>query len=173
MERLNGRKASPMPSGSYPRTRWKKRLPRKNIPNRAAKISNSTMFAPDTLRDRKLLTGTSGFAVRDSRTTKAISDAIAAAPNPTVWADPHPKSVVRMIVYTPSNSAAVTRKVPIASAPFPSPIPRSDSSNRKAKNAVVMPIGMLTRKIQCQLSASVRKPPARSPIDAPAAATKL
>jgi hypothetical protein len=50
----------------------------------AAKMSNSTTFAPDTLRDRKLLSGTSGFAVRDSRTTKAISAAIAAAPNPLV-----------------------------------------------------------------------------------------
>ncbi len=50
------------------------------------------------LRDRKIRSGTSGFAVRDSRTTKAISDAIEAAPKPSVWVDPHPKSVVRMIV---------------------------------------------------------------------------
>ena len=64
----------------------------------AAKISNSTRFAPDTSRERKMPSGTSGFAVRDSRTTKAISDAVAAAPNPSVCADPHPKSVVRMIV---------------------------------------------------------------------------
>ena len=136
-------------------------------------MSTSTTFAPDTLRDSKMRNGTSGFAIRDSRTRKAMSDATAAAPNPTVWADPHPKSVVRMIVYTPSRSAAVTRRAPGASAPLPSPIPGSASSNRRAKTAVMIPIGMLTRKIQCQLSASVRKPPARSPIDAPAAATKL
>ena len=36
-----------------------------------------------------------------------------------------------------------------------------------------MPIGMLTKKIQCQLIASVRMPPASSPIEAPAEATKL
>ena len=36
-----------------------------------------------------------------------------------------------------------------------------------------MPIGTLTKKIQCQLIACVRAPPARSPIDPPADATKL
>ena len=36
-----------------------------------------------------------------------------------------------------------------------------------------MPIGRLTKKIQCQLIASVSTPPASRPIDAPPAATKL
>ena len=35
-----------------------------------------------------------------------------------------------------------------------------------------MPIGRLMRKIQCQLIASVRTPPASSPIEPPAEATK-
>jgi hypothetical protein len=35
-----------------------------------------------------------------------------------------------------------------------------------------MPIGMLTRKIQCQLRRSVRTPPASTPIEPPPAATK-
>ena len=48
-----------------------------------------------------------------------------------------------------------------------------DRSNRMAKNAVAMPIGTLTRKIQCQLRAWVKRPPASRPIDAPPAATKL
>ena len=68
------------------------------MPNIAPKISTSTTLAPDTLRDPKTRNGMSGFAVRDSRATKATSDPIATAPNPSVWADPHPKSVVRMIV---------------------------------------------------------------------------
>jgi hypothetical protein len=38
---------------------------------------------------------------------------------------------------------------------------------------VTMPIGTLTKKIQCQLIASVSTPPASRPIDAPADATKL
>src|SRR6266508_169853 len=60
-------------------------------------MSTSTTFAPQTLRDSKMRNGTSGFAVRDSRTRKAMNDAIEAAPNAMVWADPHPTSVVRMI----------------------------------------------------------------------------
>ena len=39
--------------------------------------------------------------------------------------------------------------------------------------AVMTPIGRLTKKIQCQEIASVRTPPARRPIEAPAEATKL
>ena len=35
-----------------------------------------------------------------------------------------------------------------------------------------MPIGMFTKKIQCQLIDSVRTPPASSPIEPPAEATK-
>ena len=35
------------------------------------------------------------------------------------------------------------------------------------------PIGRLTKKIQCQLISCVITPPASSPIEAPAAATKL
>ena len=35
-----------------------------------------------------------------------------------------------------------------------------------------MPIGTLTKKIQCQEIASVSTPPARRPIEAPAEATK-
>ena len=35
-----------------------------------------------------------------------------------------------------------------------------------------MPIGTFTRKIQCQLIASVSTPPSRTPIDPPPAATK-
>jgi hypothetical protein len=39
--------------------------------------------------------------------------------------------------------------------------------------AVAMPIGRLTKKIQCQLIACVSTPPASRPIAPPAAATKL
>jgi hypothetical protein len=38
---------------------------------------------------------------------------------------------------------------------------------------ITAPIGTLTKKIQCQLIASVSTPPASSPIEAPAEATKL
>ena len=41
-----------------------------------------------------------------------------------------------------------------------------------ASTAVAIPIGMLTKKIQCQLIDWVRTPPTSRPIDAPAEATK-
>src|SRR5436189_213187 len=63
---------------------------------------------------------------------------------------------------------AVTRTAPTTSAPLPSPMPRSDRSSRHERSAAAMPMGTLTKKIQCQLMACVRIPPARSPIEAPA-----
>ena len=44
---------------------------------------------------------------------------------------------------------------------------------RAARAAATRPIGTLTKKIQCQLIASVSTPPASRPMDAPAEATKL
>ena len=41
------------------------------------------------------------------------------------------------------------------------------------EDAAATPIGRLTKKIQCQLTAWVRTPPASRPIEAPAEATKL
>src|SRR2546421_12693602 len=52
-------------------------------------------------------------------------------------------------------------------------MPGSESSKRSASTDAAMPIGRLTKKIQCQLIAWVSRPPANSPIDPPAAATKL
>ena len=62
---------------------------------------------------------------------------------------------------------------PRTSAPRPRPIPRSVWSRRIASTAVMIPIGRLTKKIQCQLTAAVMRPPARRPTAAPADAMKL
>jgi hypothetical protein len=77
------------------------------------------------------------------------------------------------MVYTASISAPVTSTAPGRSAPRSRPIPRSGASSRRATSQVATPIGMFTKKIQCQLMASVSTPPASRPIEAPAAATKL
>src|SRR6266581_2612333 len=52
-------------------------------------------------------------------------------------------------------------------------MPGADSSQRWASTDAAIPIGRLTKKIQCQLIAWVSRPPANSPIDPPAAAAKL
>ncbi len=41
-----------------------------------------------------------------------------------------------------------------------------------ARRAVTIPIGMFTKKIQCQLIDCVSTPPTSSPIEPPAEATK-
>ena len=69
-------------------------------------------------------------------------------------------------------SAAVISTAPRTSTPSPNPRPRSAGSSRTAASAVAMPIGMLTKKIQCQLMASAITPPTISPIEPPAEATK-
>ena len=52
-------------------------------------------------------------------------------------------------------------------------MPLSFCSRRTAAIAVMMPSGRLTKKIQCQLTAWVIRPPASKPMAAPAEATKL
>ena len=62
----------------------------KNMPNSPATIRAWITLAPLTLRERKMRSGISGFAVRDSRRMKAASRAIAPAPKPSVWAETQP-----------------------------------------------------------------------------------
>src|SRR5437870_1334265 len=50
------------------------------------------------------------------------------------------------MVYTPSISADVTMIAPSTSAPWPRPMPLSESSMRAAAIAVMMPIGRLTKE---------------------------
>jgi hypothetical protein len=130
-------------------------------------------LAPDTLRERKIRSGTSGFAAVASRTTKAASSASAPAPKASVRGAPQPSTAAgSTIVYTSSISAPVISTAPSTSAPLPKPIPLSLASSRMASTAVMIPIGMFTKKIQCQLMSCVNTPPASRPTDAPAEATK-
>src|SRR5438128_8248376 len=62
---------------------------------------------------------------------------------------------------------------PTMSAPWRMPMPLSGSSRRAASSAVTMPSGRLTKKIQCQLTDWVMRPPAIRPTTAPEEATKL
>ena len=145
----------------------------KNMPNIPATNRAWIALAPATLRERKIRSGISGLLAVASRTRNATSSAIAPAPRTSVRVAPQPSSAAgSTIVYTSSISEAVTRTAPRMSAPLPKPTPRSFSSSRMASTAVTIPIGILTKKIQCQLMAWVRTPPASRPTEAPAEATK-
>jgi hypothetical protein len=52
-------------------------------------------------------------------------------------------------------------------------MPLRSGTSLIAASAVTMPIGMLTKKIQCQLIVSVSTPPSSSPSEPPATATKV
>jgi hypothetical protein len=87
--------------------------------------------------------------------------------------EPQPSSAAgTTIVYTSSIRAAVMSAAPGMSAPEPKPMPLSFGSRRSANTAVAMPIGMLMKKIQCQLIDWVSTPPARRPTEPPDDATK-
>ena len=62
-------------------------------------------------------------------------------------------------------------RAPGTSAPCPRPRPLSRAIRRIAAAPVAMPIGMLMKKIQCQLIDSVSTPPASRPTEPPADAT--
>jgi len=67
----------------------------------------------------------------------------------------------------------VTSKAPGQPAPPCSPVPLSASSTRTADRPARMPIGTLTKKIECYPAAWVRTPPGTRPMQAPAAPATL
>ena len=69
--------------------------------------------------------------------------------------------------------AEVTTTAPSTSMPWPRPMPGRASTSERTASAVTMPIGTLTKKIQCQSMAWVKAPPASRPTDPPATDTKV
>ena len=76
------------------------------------------------------------------------------------------------MAYTASMSDVVTEMAPATSslARSASGLPAGSSATHAAYTAT--PIGRLTRKIQCQLSALVSSPPSNTPMLPPPAHTK-
>ena len=114
--------------------------------------------------------GSSGVGARSPRGRRSRRAARARrAPSPSVCSEPQPCSPASTIVYTPSISEPVTSTAPSTSAPRAQPdallVRRAAAA---ASTPVAMPIGTLTKKIQCQLIAWVSTPPASRPIEAPA-----
>ena len=68
------------------------------MPKIPATIRIWTRFAPVTIRERKIRSGTSGFAASRWRTTNATSSPSATAPKPIVCSDPQPYPLASTIV---------------------------------------------------------------------------
>jgi hypothetical protein len=67
---------------------------KKNIENRAMPISRLTMFAPRSVRMRKIENGIKGWRWRSSITRNAISRTAAPARRSSVAVDPQPSLTV-------------------------------------------------------------------------------
>ncbi len=81
-------------------------------------------------------------------------------------------SVASTIAYTAMPIASVTSSEPSQSTPCLMPSPLSAGISARPASTAMMPIGRLTKKIQCQLSSWVSTPPASSPSEPPATAVK-
>ena len=124
------------------------------------------------MRLRNRPSGTSGEETRAWIARKARNSTSAAPSRPSVCGEVHPFSLPFTIAYTASINDAVIVIAPAKSTRPVAPGPFPVGSRRSERMYTATPIGMLTRKIQCQLSASVSTPPASTPITPPAESTK-
>ena len=86
--------------------------------------------------------------------------------------DVHPSALPFTIAYTATISAPVTVIAPPTSRLRPcAALPLVPGISRNVRNTTAIPIGILTRKIQCQLIVSVRTPPSTTPMLPPPEAT--
>lgn len=86
-----GRNVRPASSGEKPSTCWRYSVTRNHIEKAVAPRQKATTLAPDSARERKIRSGTSGAAARRPSTSrKNPSSAAPAAIGPSVAAAPHP-----------------------------------------------------------------------------------
>ena len=83
-----------------------------------------------------------------------------------------PASLPPTTPYTASISATVTSAAPVTSSVPEVSDGRSSATSRVTRNQTAMPIGTLTRKIQCQFSNPVSTPPSSTPTAPPPDITK-
>ena len=147
------------------------------MPNMPATTSTWIRLAPATLRERKMRSGISGLRGASPRGRRsAASSASATAPKPSVRAGAPAVLGGRLDdrVDAEHQRAGDQHARPGTSAPLrEARCPRSRLEQPQRQHArSTMPIGRLTKKIQCQLIAWVSTPPASRPIEPPAEATK-
>jgi hypothetical protein len=134
-------------------------------------MSADEMKAIDALaalkrRFEKTLTSSSGCGVCRSHATKAPANRADVANAPRMIALVQPRSGASISAQTSAVSAAIERTAPSQSS-------RAESSSRDSGTSASAPttraaaIGTLMRKIPCQSTLSMRKPPATGPMATP------
>src|SRR5262245_45042593 len=137
----------------------------------AAAHSTPTTFAVDTLRSRNRPSGTSGASTRASMITKMARSTAAAVSRPSVRPEVHPHALPFTIAYTAVTNDAVTVTAPATSSRRLTALAIAGGISNTDRIRTATPTGTFTRKIQCQVSVSVKMPPSSTPIDPPPAAT--
>ena len=113
----------------------------------------------------------SGASARDSMKRKTAISTPATASSPSVCTVVQPTSFPFTIAYTATMSEAVTVTAPATSSRVEEAKPLPPGRTTSERTTTAIPIGTFTRKIQFQVSASVRIPPSSTPIEPPPAAT--
>src|SRR4029453_14296676 len=113
-----------------------------------------------------------GEGTRDSIVRKMAGGAGERGSRAGVRAVTHPTSFPFTIAYTAMTNDAVTVTAPATSRRCAAVATRAPGTTKTVRTTTRIPTGTLTRKIQCQSSASVRIPPRRTPSEPPPEATK-
>ena len=87
---VHGRNAAPVCSASYPRTRSRYRVPRKNVEYMPVTRTPRTRLALTRPSRRRTRSGRIGFSIRASTQTNAAISTAASAPMPSTSTDSQP-----------------------------------------------------------------------------------
>lgn len=164
-----GRNVRPASSGEKPSTCWTYSVTRNHIEKAVAPRQKATTLAPDSARERKIRSGTSGAAARRPSTSrKSPRSAAPAAIGPSVAAAPHPWRSLLTMPYVTSTRPAVTLRAPRRSNERAAPGRRpSAGMTRSPTSTAPTATGALMSRIQRHDSVSVSRPPNSAPLAPP------
>ena len=169
--RLSGRNAAPVATGLKPSTRWRYCVTRKNVENCAPTTSAMSTSAPP---GRGCGRARAAAAAAVTRPLGAHEEREQERPT--------------------TNEPMVERRRPAAVGGADEAVDDGDRTERcgdradhveaagtrgvsvtkrRARTSTTAPMGTLTKRVQCQLTKSVRMPPRSSPMDAPADETAV
>src|SRR5919204_560450 len=144
-------------------------VPTKMKPKKLPPSRSPTAFAAATDGIRKIRSGISGDSTRVSTTRNAASSRAEPASRATVRVVDQPICGAFEIAYTSISSAPVTVTAPNASKRRRAPTSRLSGTIRRASSNAATPIGTLRKKMYCQPTYRVTRPPVIRPTVAPAA----
>ena len=130
-------------------------------PEKAISWVRSAATSPFT---RRMLKGTSGWALRSSFSTNAVIKAAEPIKAPMVWMDPQPTTGARTRLNTSNNMPPLTSTAPWVSKSAPPLLaPRSLTTRARVPAATATQIGGLTKKTHRHPGPCDSSPPRNTP----------